>query len=94
MALTRESTTLDCPVPVSPVNIHTSSIIWTQQILFGNICVYTNTYMHAITIDEKRGHEFEGDQEGVYERVWREEGEGRNVVKNTFSKTNEQTRKK
>lgn len=35
--------------------------------------------MHAITIDGKEGHEFEGEQEGVWERGWREEKRGRMV---------------
>lgn len=29
------------------------------------ICLYTNTYMHAIIFNEKRDHEFEGDLAGV-----------------------------
>jgi hypothetical protein len=36
--------------------------------------------MHRIIIGEKRSHEFEGKQEGVYGTVWREEWEGRNVI--------------
>jgi hypothetical protein len=28
----------------------------------------------------KRGHEFEGEWGGVYERVWREEEKGRNDI--------------
>ena len=52
---------------VSPENIHTSNIIQTEQVIFRNIYVYTCTYiyteayhayMHAITINEKEGHEF------------------------------------
>lgn len=31
-------------------------------------------------INEKGGHEIEGEWGGVYERVWREEGEGRNII--------------
>jgi hypothetical protein len=29
---------------------------------------------------KQRGYEFEGEQEEVYEKVWREEGEGRDDV--------------
>lgn len=35
--------------------------------------------MYAITVVDKRGYEFE-DQEEVYGMVWREEMEGRNIV--------------
>lgn len=43
------------------------------------IYVHTDAYMHAIRIVE-RGREFEGEQRGVYGRVWRKKREGRNVV--------------
>lgn len=36
--------------------------------------------MCTIRIDDQKGHEFEGDQEGVYGNIWREEMEGRNSV--------------
>lgn len=36
--------------------------------------------MHAVIISEKRSHEVEGKQGGVYGRIWREEIEGENVV--------------
>lgn len=36
--------------------------------------------MHAITINEKRGHEFEREQEGIHGRTWWEEREGGNDV--------------
>jgi hypothetical protein len=32
--------------------IYTSNIIWFQEVMFRN--VYTNTYIYAITIDEKK----------------------------------------
>lgn len=32
--------------------------------MFRNAYVYTNTYMHTITIDKKKGHEIEGEQGG------------------------------
>jgi hypothetical protein len=36
--------------------------------------------MYAITISKKRGYKFEGEQGVVYEKVWREQTEGRNAV--------------
>lgn len=42
--------------------------------------VYTNTYMHAVTVDEKRGHGFEREQGGVYRKAWREVRREQNVV--------------
>jgi hypothetical protein len=36
--------------------------------------------MHTITIDEKGGHEPEGEQGGLNRRVWREVREGRNII--------------
>lgn len=65
---------------LSPESIHTNNIIWAQRVIFGNIYVYTNKYIHAKTIYEQRGHGFERDQEGVYGRVWREVREERNGV--------------
>lgn len=47
--------------------------------LFRKIYVDSYTFIHAITIDEKRDHEFEGDQAGIYGRDLEEEREGRNV---------------
>ena len=38
---------------VSPENTHTSNIIWTQQVIFGNIYVCENTYSYEITIDKE-----------------------------------------
>lgn len=38
-------------------------------------------YLYEIIISlKKRGHRFEEEQGGVYERVWREKGERRNIV--------------
>lgn len=34
----------------------------------------------SITISEKRSQEFEGEQGGLYGKVWRGEKEGRNVL--------------
>lgn len=38
------------------------------------------TYLHAITINEKRSHGFERARRGVFGRVWRKGKEGRNDV--------------
>lgn len=43
-------------------------------------CAYTYSYMHTMIIMNKRDQEFEGDQGGVFKRVWKEEREGRNVI--------------
>lgn len=39
-----------------PENKHTSNIVWTQEVIFRNIYVYTCTHMKAITVSEKGGH--------------------------------------
>lgn len=52
----------------SALKTHTSNIIWTQIVIFKNINVYKNTYMHIVTI-EKRGHEFEQEKRDVRENV-------------------------
>lgn len=56
-------------------NMHISKIIWNQLVIFRNIFAYRNTYMHTITINEKRGHGFAEERGGVFDRVWRK---GRN----------------
>lgn len=43
---------------VSPENIHRSSITLTKQVIFANIDVYTNTYMHIVTTSGKRSNEY------------------------------------
>ena len=45
---------------ISLENIHIGNSIGTQQVILKNIYVYTKTYEHAVTISEKRHHEFEG----------------------------------
>jgi hypothetical protein len=46
------------------------------------MCIYIYTTIHRITIREKeRQHEFEGENPGVYGRIWREERERRDVIK-------------
>lgn len=46
---------------IIPENMHPSNTIQDQQVIFWNICAYTNTYMYAVTTGEKGGHEFEGE---------------------------------
>lgn len=43
--------------------------------------VYANTYMHAIKTDDKRGHKFAGKWKKQYGRFWKEEREGKNIIK-------------
>lgn len=50
----------------SPENIHASKILWTLQVMFRNTYAHVNTYVHAKTINNKRGHRFEGNGKGVY----------------------------
>lgn len=45
-------------------------IVYTEKTVFRNIYVYTFTYVHVISINEKGGHGFGGEQRGVYLRVW------------------------
>lgn len=52
--------------------------------------LYMCIFICAITIDEKRGREFEGESRGVHGRFWREEKEWRNVIKTTIPKINKQ----
>lgn len=40
-----------------------------MQVAYG---MYVYTYIHIITMSERRGHELEGKQGGVYDRVWSE----------------------
>lgn len=40
-----------------------------------NIHIHTYKHLHAITISEKRGQQFEGECSGVSGRIWREEKE-------------------
>jgi hypothetical protein len=43
--------------------------------------IQINSHMYAITINEKRGHEFEGEEEEVAGRVKRQNREGETVIK-------------
>lgn len=59
---------------ISPENIHTINIL-TQKVIFRNIYVYTDTYIHATTNNEKRNHEFErGNIKGIRESLEGEKG--------------------
>lgn len=40
-------------------NKHTSNIVWTQEVIFRNIYVYTCTHMKAITVSEKEAIKLE-----------------------------------
>ena len=57
---------------MSPENIHIGNIIcnqqiiWNQHLRYRNTHVYANRYMHAVTIDEEKGHELEGEWGGVW----------------------------
>lgn len=51
-----------------------------SKVISINIYVCRDTYIHIITVNGKRGHGFEGEQEGSYGRVWREERVKMNVV--------------
>lgn len=56
----------------SPEDIHKSSIIEPEQIIFKYVCV------SVTTIDEKRNHEFERKNEDIYKGFWRKRRDGRN----------------
>lgn len=47
-----------CSVPNSSENSHTCNIIWAHMLYLG-ILVYTNAYIHIITID--KSGTYEGD---------------------------------
>lgn len=57
-----------------------------MQIIFRNICVYTNTYTHVIVIDEKEAMNLKKSREECM-RIWRDEREGRNNVNELESQT-------
>lgn len=42
--------------------------------------VYTDTYVHAVTVDEKKRHGFERERRGIYGEAWREDRREQNVV--------------
>lgn len=53
VVLPQEKCTNFFPASVSSENIYKSNILWVQQMLYRNICIYTNTFMRAITDIEK-----------------------------------------
>lgn len=63
---------------VSPKNTHLSNTIQTEKVIFRNIYVCTNTYMHAITISENKKTEFERVGRDIWKGLEGEKG-GRNV---------------
>lgn len=54
--------------------------MWTQEIIYRNIYVYVNTFIHAIKSDVEWAHQFEGEWGVVDRRVWRKESKRRNAV--------------
>lgn len=47
---------------IGPESIHMCDIIHIEQAIVRNTYVYIYTYMHAITSNGKRGHQFEREQ--------------------------------
>lgn len=68
--------------------MHTSNIIWTQQVMVSNMSVYTNTYMHAITINEKEVMTLKERREECMGGFEEKEREGINVIKLGYQKIN------
>lgn len=64
---------------VNPENIYTSNIIQSEQVIFGNICIYT--YVDIIRVDEKESMNWRESKEGVHGTVWMEKREGRDAIK-------------
>lgn len=52
---------------VNPENIYTSNIIQSEQVIFGNICIYT--YVDIIRVDEKESMNWRESKEGVHGTV-------------------------
>lgn len=50
------------------------------MVIFGTIYVFTNSYIHKITTDERRGHKLKREQEECKGRFRGEESEARHVV--------------
>lgn len=59
--------------------LHMCNTVQTETML-RNICVTTFTYVHVISMNGVGGYVFEEEPGEMYERVWREEVEGRNDV--------------
>jgi hypothetical protein len=47
-----------------------------EQVIFRKIYVCAYTYMHTITINVKRGHEFEQEQRGINGELGISKGKG------------------
>lgn len=59
------------------------------------ICIiYTHTFINAIKISNKIGHEFEGEHVGIYERVWREKRKGEMCLNYELKKRRVRTKRK
>lgn len=65
---------------VIPENMHTSNITLTEEVVFKTIYTYTymytyilhkHTQRHIMKINEKRGREFERQEDQVYGKVWK-----------------------
>lgn len=54
-----------------PEYIHTSNIIWTQQVILGDICIYKHIYT-CNNIDENRDYGCEEEWGGISRNIWRE----------------------
>lgn len=48
---------------IKPENKHTSNIVWTQEVIFRNIYVYTCAHMKEIAVSENGGHKVERELE-------------------------------
>lgn len=65
-----------------------NNFLRTEQVIFRNSytyisyihVLYTCTYIHAITVNKIRYHEFEGKQGEVYGGLWKEEMEGNSIT--------------
>lgn len=69
MATTGRSTpvVVHCQM-ISPESIYTSNIVWAQEVVVRTIYVYSDTYIHIIALNEKRGYEFKENWVGYMGR--------------------------
>lgn len=65
--------------------IHTHTHIWSQQVVFRNICIY-KYISHTITTYEKGSHEFEGVRRPIMESLKRGKGRKKYCYSNTIPK--------
>lgn len=61
-----------------PEHMHTCSIIWIQQVIVSNICVYTNAYMYAIVINKKIAMNLKESRRDIWGQSGQRKGE--NIV--------------